>query len=312
MRRLLKDILLLIFFTVFFLGILLFIESFFSVKRIETKDIETNYIEKSHSDIDLNSVNKEEKQRSEILLAQELKKKIEQDKKIQAFIQEQRKKALLVPPKQVEKRYNFVFLPETIRWWIGEKTDSIRLFLETDFVNSFLWSLNVKYYQKMFDVRWKMKDSSVLLFWVEDLSSKEILSVFIHEFGHYVDIYFLDDWVSDFRKTENFYHLSWESTKVLLAGQWQKDFVSGYAMTNKYEDFAESFDYYILHNEDFKKKAENSSILKKKYDFFETTLFSQNQFEWTNFSTDDTVLDYYRDVTKIDFDMTNFLQYLEK
>ena len=34
-----------------------------------------------------------------------------------------------------------------------------------------------------------------------------------------------------------------------------KDFVSWYAMTNKYEDFAESFTYYILHNKDFLNKT---------------------------------------------------------
>jgi hypothetical protein len=39
-------------------------------------------------------------------------------------------------------------------------------------------------------------------------------------------------------------------------------------MTNKYEDFAESFTYYVLHNDDFKNKSTKSKILKKKYDYF--------------------------------------------
>jgi hypothetical protein len=39
-------------------------------------------------------------------------------------------------------------------------------------------------------------------------------------------------------------------------------------MTNKYEDFAESFAYYILHNNDFLEKTKKSNILLEKYDFF--------------------------------------------
>jgi hypothetical protein len=46
-------------------------------------------------------------------------------------------------------------------------------------------------------------------------------------------------------------------------------------MTNKYEDFAESFTYYILHNDDFALKAEKSDILKKKYNFFNIFLFKK-------------------------------------
>jgi hypothetical protein len=53
----------------------------------------------------------------------------------------------------------------------------------------------------------------------------------------------------------------------------QKDFVSGYAMTNKYEDFAESLTYYILHNKDFLDKTKTSRILKRKYNFFSFYIF---------------------------------------
>ena len=38
-----------------------------------------------------------------------------------------------------------------------------------------------------------------------------------------------------------FYQLSWIDINIMKAGLNTKDFVSGYAMTNKYEDFAESF-----------------------------------------------------------------------
>jgi hypothetical protein len=49
-------------------------------------------------------------------------------------------------------------------------------------------------------------------------------------------------------------------------------------MTNKYEDFAESFTYYILHNSDFLQKTEKSETLKRKYDFFTKNLFKNSEF----------------------------------
>jgi len=44
-------------------------------------------------------------------------------------------------------------------------------------------------------------------------------------------------------------------------------------MTNKYEDFAESFAYFVLHNEDFLSKSAKSEVLRKKYDYFIKYLF---------------------------------------
>jgi len=83
-------------------------------------------------------------------------------------------------------------------------------------------------------------------------------------------------------------------------------------MTNKYEDFAESFTYFILHNNDFKKKTLKSDILSKKYDFFSRVIFKNNIFKDTDFSEGNKILDYYWDITKIEINNKNFLQYLEK
>jgi len=112
--------------------------------------------------------------------------------------------------------------------------------------------------------------------------------------------------------SEYFYEISWKETKVLKPWQEQKDFVSGYSMTNKYEDFAESFVYYVLHNWDFLKKSEKSFILKQKYNFFDKYLFRNKKFIKTDFSNWNKIKDYYRDITKIDYNLQNFLQYLEK
>jgi hypothetical protein len=55
-------------------------------------------------------------------------------------------------------------------------------------------------------------------------------------------------------------------------------------MTNKYEDFAESFVYYVLHNADFQVKAEKSTILQSKFEFIQKNIFDQEAFFDTDFS----------------------------
>jgi len=83
-------------------------------------------------------------------------------------------------------------------------------------------------------------------------------------------------------------------------------------LTNKYEDFAESFTYYILHNSDFYSKSEDSSILRAKYDFFSKFIFRNDEFKSDNYKTTTEIKKYYRDITKIEFSLENFLQYLKK
>ena len=82
-------------------------------------------------------------------------------------------------------------------------------------------------------------------------------------------------------------------------------------MTNKYEDFAESLTYYILHNGDFYIKSKKSYILQKKYNFFKNILFDNNNFINTDFSKNNVIKNYYRDITKIEFSTKNFLHYLK-
>ena len=82
-------------------------------------------------------------------------------------------------------------------------------------------------------------------------------------------------------------------------------------MTNKYEDFAETFTYYILHNNDFLKKTKKSETLKEKYDFFGKFLFFDKEFLGSDFSVGNVVRSYYWDITKIKIDTEIFLQYIK-
>lgn len=142
------------------------------------------------------------------------------------------------------------------------------------------------------------------------MPESEYLSVLVHEFGHYFDIYsFQKNRFGD--ESEKFYTISWSTPTSMKSEMRPTDFVSGYAMTNQYEDFAESYVYYILHNRAFLQKASQSPILAQKYAFFQTYVFEKNEFYKQNFSLpDEPVKNYYWDITKIDVDVKNFLQYM--
>ncbi len=89
-----------------------------------------------------------------------------------------------------------------------------------------------------------------------------------------------------------------------------KDFVSGYAMTNKYEDFAESFAMYMFHNEIFKARTIKSSILQKKYEFFKDEVFTSREFEGTSFEIRPPD-SYFWDTTKLPIAVNKYLYYLK-
>ncbi len=212
-----------------------------------------------------------------------------------------------------EKKVHFLYVPKSFEYtsvnhkWIGY----INEFLFSDFFRAKELNFLLELYQKKDLVRGKFYDNTIRLYDLEKGKSEEILSVFIHELGHYFDIVYLEKKVM-FDVSDIFYNISWESIYALKAWIWKKDFVSGYAMTNKYEDFAESFIYYMLFNEDFRQKSKESSILQKKYDFFSNKIFRNDEFKKTNFRTTDILEEYYWDTTKINFSPDFFLEYLKK
>jgi len=213
----------------------------------------------------------------------------------------------------LKSAYNidYIYIPKKLELLITDYTYYFKSFLNNKSIILKIENLKVEFYKEKNDVRGKMKNHSIKLYWIENMKIEELNAVWIHEFWHYVDLYFLKKWIyTDL--SDYFYNISWDSTKILKAWQKQEDFVSWYAMTNKYEDFAESFTYFILDNEDFLSKSSKSDILRKKYDFFIKYLFREWEFVWTDFSVDNEILDYYRDITKIDFSLENFLEFLKK
>ncbi len=101
----------------------------------------------------------------------------------------------------------------------------------------------------------------------------EFIKLFLHEFGHYIDIHVLksSSFIED--PSKEFYKISWKSKDIKLPGLKLGDFVSGYAATDQYEDFAETFVLYVFHNVRFADMALVTPILREKYLFFRSTVF---------------------------------------
>ena len=135
--------------------------------------------------------------------------------------------------------------------------------------------------------RWYAWHYSIVMNVKNNMNYNDFYEVLTHELGHIVDLWILE-WTSK-KKTSvfkeygrenfaiddpslNFYKLSFLSEKVKKPSIYAKDFVGWYAMTNTFEDFAETFNMYVNHNYVFKQMAKESNILQKKYNFLNKVL----------------------------------------
>lgn len=209
---------------------------------------------------------------------------------------------------KVQMRFIPQSLKETIEYSYLPLAET---FLYKKWVLSHIDSTNVLLYKNKFSTRGKMKNGNIHMYGIEDMSDGEFLSVLIHEFAHYYDIYSLPG-NAFWDRSNDFYSISWKGNNIVRPGQEMKDFVSGYALTNKYEDFAESYTYFLLHNAAFSKRAEQSEVLMKKYNFFQNYAFPARLFEETSFAAHKKIEDYYWDITKIPVDVKKFLQYFHE
>jgi hypothetical protein len=172
---------------------------------------------------------------------------------------------------------------------------------ELNFVNKFFPSLSNKLGLVKLTVWKKRKAYSsrtvIFLKIPKNFSVKQIWEVFSHELWHIVDLTvltwkipltsrnFTEFWRAVFSlddKSLKFYRISRKSENQKKPSSTILDFVSGYWLTNPFEDFAESFNMYIFHNELFKKMAMESKSLQKKFKFF------YNLFSWQYLESYDT------------------------
>lgn len=155
---------------------------------------------------------------------------------------------------------------------------------------------------------------STIILRCSNVTDKELMSVLVHEIGHTVDTGLISGtmWAgkSEFMDGNNpvykndlsvhFYRISWKDESTQKKGVTKQDFVTGYAMSDPFEDFAESYNYYLLHGKQFKEMAqENTSLLRKylyiKYFVFKGEEFDNDPYNSVNHQTrvyDSTVLNY--------------------
>jgi hypothetical protein len=135
-----------------------------------------------------------------------------------------------------------------------------------------LWKFPIIIDTERVEPRWQMYNESITLgSKISTLS--EVSKVLVHEIGHMIDIYTFKKNLKKSDISEEFYKISWKDPTTIKAWVPQASFISGYASTNQYEDFAESFTMYIFHNKEFLKRAQQNDYLKQKYNFLKTRVF---------------------------------------
>jgi len=103
-----------------------------------------------------------------------------------------------------------------------------------------------------------------------------------------------------------FYNISWEREDKLLGGATKYDFVSGYAMSDPFEDFAESYAYYVLHGNAFRKLTLHNDKLAQKYDFLKNKVFNGMEYENGMDEEKVNIGKRHYDVTVLPYDLNKF------
>ncbi len=124
-----------------------------------------------------------------------------------------------------------------------------------------------------------------------NVPKSEFIALLIHECGHVTDLGGLEGH-SESGKTAyydgsqaiyaddpsiQFYSISWETAKKKKSSAKSADFISGYGTSDMFEDFAETFAFYALHQKEFARLAKNNPILLKKYQFMHNVVFTDTK-----------------------------------
>lgn len=159
---------------------------------------------------------------------------------------------------------------------------------------------------------------STLILRCSNVTDEELVGVLVHEMGHIVSTGEFqgtaDSGASEFHDGSNpiynndpslgFYRISFLDEKTMRPNATPLDFVSGYAQTDCFEDFAETYNYYVLHGDEFRDLILTNDALKQKYDYMKNVVFHGKEF----FNGSDTVSYLTRnyDTTILSYDMNKF------
>lgn len=124
-----------------------------------------------------------------------------------------------------------------------------------------------------------------------NVTEEEFISLFVHELGHIVDLGLItgnSNDQTDFYDATNpvysddmsldFYRICWKDSYNRNENCSDNDFVSGYARTDVFEDFAESYLYYVLHGKEFREIARGNEALSSKYNYLKK-IFNEKEFD---------------------------------
>ncbi|MEI7510707.1 MAG: hypothetical protein WCJ84_00955 [Candidatus Peregrinibacteria bacterium] len=138
-----------------------------------------------------------------------------------------------------------------------------------------------------------LSGASLLKIREDAIADPRFSDVILHEMGHIVD---LGGLVGDAESGESafkdgsqaiykndisllFYSISWTNEKTRKSEVTDFDFVGGYAASDPFEDFAESFLYYIRHGNEFRLLSAKNTLIQEKYNFFKNFVFEGKEFE---------------------------------
>lgn len=161
---------------------------------------------------------------------------------------------------------------------------------------------------------------NIIILRAVNIEREEFTGVMIHEIGHNVDLGYLSEndqsKMSEFKDGQKpiyegdisleFYRISWENDRKRKKTASNLDFVSGYAMTDPFEDFAESYIYYVLHNKEFKSLAQTSNQILAKYRFMKNKVFGGKEFDTGQYATESLKRRPW-DITVLSYNLESFL-----
>ncbi len=145
-----------------------------------------------------------------------------------------------------------------------------------------------------------------------NVPDSEFMALVIHECGHVTDLGGLRGSDTTQHTTFHdgstpiygddpsiaFYEISWASADTMQPHARDTDFVSGYAKSDPFEDFAESFAFYALQKKEFQRLSLKNPVLKAKYDFMNLIVFSGDTLASSSFKRGNRVP---WDVTKLPY-----------
>lgn len=166
--------------------------------------------------------------------------------------------------------------------------------------------------------RGRANSSTIILNNTDIASEDELFSVLLHELGHILDLGYLTGSSGEITAfaygsqpvrsddpSYDYYRISWAGNTTQLPTARPADFVSGYAASMTFEDFAESYHMYITHQGRFVSLAAQNPALAAKYTFLRDRVF--DGYQYADASTG-PYPDAVYDTTLLSLDWKRFIQ----